>query len=231
MTETNEKTGTAARAGKNILQGFLGVLTRPTEFFRTMPHQGGFPEPLLFLVAAGLASGVIQALLSLVGLGHSSIGMSFAMILLGPVIAAVFGFVVAAILFAIWKIMGSGESFETAYRCMAYGAAIMPFTRFLLLIPYLGLLLALAWQTYLLVVASMEVHKLGRKPAMAVFGIIALIFAATGLSAQYAARSLQHNFARMKQNQNAKDPGQAVQDLGKLMQQFGKNMNKNKTGN
>lgn len=220
MSESSENAMTSEQAFGNIWQIFGGVITMPSVFFRDMPRQGGLLPPLLFLVVAALASGVVQAVLSLFGLGG---GLGLASIVLDPIAAAIFGFLSAAVLFVIWKIMGSGESYETAYRCLAYGAAIMPLVQILLVVPYLGLLLALAWQTYLLIVASIEVHKIRRTTAIAVFGVIALLFAAAGLSAQLAARNLQHNLEQMRHQAglNNTTAGSSVQDMGKLLQKFG----------
>ena len=88
-----------------------------------MPKSGGFVEPLVFMVSMGVVSGVIQSVLALVGLSFAaSFAMAIASIIIVPIMTGIFGFVGGAILFVIWKIMGSEQSFETAYRCGAYAA-------------------------------------------------------------------------------------------------------------
>lgn len=117
---------------------------------------------------------------------------------------------------------------------MAYGAAIIPITQLLYVIPYAGLILALAWQTYILIVASIEVHKINRVAATAVFGILALALAVMGFSAQMAMHNMQHNLDQirdqMSQGNDTKDAGKTMQDVGKLMQQFGQDARKHTSG-
>jgi hypothetical protein len=92
---------------KNILNTAIKVITNPVAFYRDMPKQG-ICGPLIFVVALGLVSGVITAILSIFSLGSvASVGMGLAYIILYPVMAAIGSFIGAAILFIIWKIMGS----------------------------------------------------------------------------------------------------------------------------
>ncbi len=101
-------------------QTAINVVTNPSGFFRECQngrlsgttcfcrHHGG----------GGLSVGIIQAILSFIGLGAAGCGMSgFGMILFMPDYAAIGSFIGAAILFVIWKLMGSQENYETAYRC------------------------------------------------------------------------------------------------------------------
>ncbi len=64
----------------------------------------------------------------------------------------------AAILFVIWQLLGSQQSYEVSFRCAAYALAISPITAALDFIPYLGVVVGLAWMAYILVCASVEVH-------------------------------------------------------------------------
>ena len=100
------------------------VIMAPAEFYRGMPKVGGFVDPLIFAVALGVVSGVIQAVLGLCHLGmRLTLGAAVMQIIMMPVFVAIGSFIGAAILFVIWKLMGSGESFETAYRCRS-GAGV-----------------------------------------------------------------------------------------------------------
>jgi hypothetical protein len=176
---------------KEIPGTVIEVITRPADFFRRLPRTGGFLPPLIFMVVLGTFSGLITSLLALAGLGPAGgLATGLAAVILMPVMVAIFGFIGAAVLFAIWKIMGSRESFETVYRGMAYTAAIMPVTTVLNLIPYLGSIIGLAWMTFLLVVISIEVHAIKAKTAWAGFGAICAIFALISLSAEVASRKM-----------------------------------------
>lgn len=120
-------------------QTAIKVLTAPAAFFREMPKTGGFVEPLVFAVVMGVIAGLIQSVISILGLNVAA-GMAtgVASIVIMPIMIAIVGFVGAAILFVIWKLMGSQESYETAYRCGAYISAFAPIAAVLSIIPYLG---------------------------------------------------------------------------------------------
>ena len=137
----------------------------------------------------------------------------------------IFGFIGAAIMFVIWKLMGSDESFETAYRCGAYAAAISPITSVLGVIPYIGSLIGLAWGLYLVVTASVEVHKLPAKKAWMVFGIIGAVLAIMSLSAQASARKMQKGMADWQREWGTKPAKEMTpEDAGKAAASFMKAM-------
>jgi len=233
--DTNIGSQSAAGSGDNlpsasgIVQTFVAVVTRPAEYFAAMPRTGGFVQPLIFMVLMGVAAGVVHALLGLFGLLPGVSGaMALAAIVLAPILIAIFGFVGAAILFVIWKIMGSEQSFETAYRCTAYGSAISPLTQILSVVPYLGSVLGLAWWAFILVTASTRVHHIRQGVAAAVFGVIALVFAVMSVGAEMAARHMQSVLDQAREQLQSgqggsQDGGQAMQDLGKMLEKLGKN--------
>jgi hypothetical protein len=176
-------------------QTAINVITKPADFFKSMPKTGGFLEPLIFAVIMGLISGIIQAILSFVGLGPAGsygAGMAagFGAIIFMPIAVAIGSFIGAAILFVIWKLMGSQENYETAYRCGAYLMALAPITTILNAIPYAGAIISLVICTFYLVMASVYVHKIPAQKAWLVFGIIALIFALGGVWAEHKASSM-----------------------------------------
>lgn len=221
-------TGRTEELGATIKRAFIEVMFRPDAFFSTMPRSGGYRDPLIFMVVMGVAAGLIKAVLGLVGLADMPTAMALAAVVITPILIAVFGFVGAAVLFVIWKIMGSDRDFETAYRCAAYGSAISPAAQLLHAIPYLGLVLGLAWWTLILVVASVRVHQVRRTVAMATFGIIAAVLAVAGVGAEVTAHRMADALKHAQQNGG---PGQ--QDAGKMLENMGKmlqNMNKQQQG-
>lgn len=213
-----------------IPQTALRVLTQPALFFREMPKTGGFIEPLVFMVAMGVVSGIIggllTALFSLLGL-HVGAGMvtGFIAIILMPLYyaigSAVFGFVSAAILFIIWKIMGSNEEYETAYRCNAYVSAVLPFTTVLAMIPYLGGAIGVLIGIYYLVHASIHTHGIPSRKAWLVFGIIAAVLVIFQISAQIAARRASHNLEKATESwkETSEQMQKAAEEMQKQMQQ------------
>jgi hypothetical protein len=100
-----------------ILETAKSVILNPVGFYRNMPKSGGLAEPLIFVVVLAVAAGLIQAVLGLFHLRVvASALVAIGSIVLVPVFAVIGSFIGAAILFVIWKLMGSKESFETAYR-------------------------------------------------------------------------------------------------------------------
>jgi hypothetical protein len=178
----------------------MSVLTSPSAFFREMPKTGGFVEPLIFMVIMGIISGLIQTVFSLVGLNIAAgMAMGVASIILFPIVIAIGGFIGAAILFAIWKLLGSKESYETAYRCGAYISVLMPIITVLGIIPYLGSVVGIALYIYFLVIASVEVHKIPSQKAWLVFGIIGAILIILNIRAQITARKFTKEASKFQE--------------------------------
>ena len=199
----------------------IAVITNPIGFFKTMPKTGGLVEPLIFLVLIGGVGGILQAILSIFGVGHTaSLFMVLAFIVIVPIATALFSFGSAVILYIIWKLLGSQEPFETAFRCGAYAAAISPLTTLLGIIPYLGSVLGLGWMTYLLVIASVEVYQIVAKKAWIVFGIIAALLALSSISSQIAARRITSEldqFQKTVKQAEQMTPEEAGQKMGEFL--------------
>lgn len=170
------------------------VILDPIGFYRTMPTSGGYANPIIFLVVMMVAAILVSFVFSLIGLAKFSplaggaVGLS--MLILGPIFAIIGSFIGAAILFVIWKLMGSEKNYETAYRCMAYSSAIAPVISVISFIPYLPSLVQTLWGSFLMYTASVEVHKIKDQTAKIVFGILA----ALGVMMGYGSEKAQRNF-------------------------------------
>jgi hypothetical protein len=214
-----EKKGIDFRA---MLQTAIKVVTSPPAFFREMPKTGGYAEPLLFMVVMGVVNGLVTAVLGLFGLTFIfSMGMAIASIIIYPVMYAVFGFIGAAIVYVIWKLMGSQENYETAYRCVAYIAAFMPIVSVIDIIPYIGVLAGIALLTWVYVVASVETHKLPSRKAWLVFGILGAAIFLMSLGAGMASRSMQSGT-----EQRIKEMQKNTEDMKKKLEEMQKEMEK-----
>jgi hypothetical protein len=202
-------------------QTALNVITKPTEFFKTMPKTGGFLEPLIFAVIMGFIAGIISAVLGLLGLTYDASyagAMShLGMIVFIPIAVAIGSFIGAAILFVIWKLIGSQENYETAYRCGAYLMALAPITVILRVIPYAGGVLNMALYVYFLVIASTQVHNIPSQKAWLIFGIIGVIFALIGISGEYKARNLGSQYRKTAEEIN-KQYQQHLEEARKQME-------------
>lgn len=239
--------------GKSLVSGIvstaLKVITNPSGFYREMPKTGGFQHPVIFLVAMMVVSMVIGYIGSLAHIGVSPMGGgmmgagALAGIIIAPIIGLIFSFIAAGILFVIWKIMGSQENYEMAYRCAAYSSGIIPVTSVLGFIPYLGSVAVLLWGFYLLIIASIEVHKIKSSLSWTVWGIIAALFIMLSLSAQYAARKFSGEWmekakeaeqaAKKMQESLSKMPqgGQMTEEQQKQMEEVLKKMQEEMTKN
>ena len=176
-------------------QTALNVVTKPADFFRGMPKTGGFWEPFVFAVVMGLVSGIIRAVFSLIGLGPGGAGPGGMMaglsaIIIMPIAVAIVSFIGAAILFVIWKLMGSQENYEVAYRSGAYLMALSPITAIISVVPYAGGVLSMALYVLYLVMASVYVHQIPSKKAWLVFGIIGIILALLTIRMEYKTRQM-----------------------------------------
>jgi len=210
---------------QKIKKTVFEVITNPAGFFQDMPVTGGFADPLIFLAAMGIVSGIIQAVLSIVGFGFKvSFFMALASIIFVPVMVVIFSFIGAGIFFVIWKLMGSEQSFETAYRCVAYAAAISPVTTIIGIIPYLGALIGMLWMMFLMVVVTEKVHKLESQKAWIVFGVVFGLFILLNINSQYMARKAQKEMKRFNQQMEQVED-MTPEEAGKAMGEFFKGFN------
>lgn len=207
-----------------ISESMMKVITDPVGFYQSMPRSGGYVEPLVFAVVMGVIGGLIQAVLSIFGIGFTgTILVALTSILLVPIIIAIFGFVGAAILFVIWRLLGSREPFETAYRCGAYATAITPVTTVLGIIPYIGPILGVVWMTYLMIIASIQVHQVKPKTALIVFGVLGGLLVLSSISSQFAARKMEKQFDKF-QSELGRIDEMKPEEAGKAMGEFLKGM-------
>jgi hypothetical protein len=200
-----------------IPQTAVKVLTSPSEFFRQMPKAGGFVEPLVFMIAMGVAGGLLRSILSVLRLQvGAGIAMGVGSVIIMPIMIAIFGFVGSAILFLIWKLMGSQESYETAYRCGAYIGVLTPISVLLHLIPYLGGAVSVLLMTFFLVTASVAVHNIPSRKAWLVFGIIGGLMVLFSVSAEMAARRIGKEAVRFRQE--AEEAAKTMQKQAEQLQ-------------
>jgi len=206
-----------------VINNAKAVITGPTVYFQSMPKSGGFTNPVIFVAVMAAAAGVIAAILSLFGSPVGMISAGFGAIILMPIFALIGTFIGAGILFVIWKLMGSTENYETAFRCLASITAIYPIVALLSIIPYLGTIIAVVWATYLIIEASVFVHGRDRKTSQILFGIIGALLLISNVSSEYAARKAVDRFkdleARMEDYSRL-----PPDEMGKKMGEFLKGM-------
>lgn len=174
------------------------IISNPRGYYQAMPKSGGFVEPLIFIAVMAAVMGLISAVLSLFSSSVAGLlAAGFAAIILAPIGAIIGAFIGAAILFVIWKLMGSTETYETAFRCLAAATALYPIVALLSIIPYISTIVGIAWAMYLMIEASVIVHGRERKTAQIVFGILGVLLILSNISSERAARTMEHKAHEM----------------------------------
>lgn len=162
------------RPTSNIISTAVQVISNPRRFFSSMPREGGFKEPMTFFFSMAAIGWLINLIGTTLILGKSSIISFLVMAVVGPAILFVSGFLGALILHIIWQILGSNASYETSYRTLAYATGISPLTSLISFIPVVGVPFSIAWAIFLLIIGSIEVHKVKNSLAWAVWGVLGL---------------------------------------------------------
>jgi hypothetical protein len=153
-----------------FVETLLMVLGKPGVAFTAMKREGGFGEPLLYVIVGSSFGIVVYFLMTLLlpsaiplgdrhGVGHlvgAGIGSIF-MIILAPVFAAIGAFIGAAIFHVCLMIVGGAkQSFETTFRVVCFtGGSIDP----LLIIPFCGGLIVGIWKIVLYCIGLSRAHE------------------------------------------------------------------------
>lgn len=152
------------------------LLSAPRAFYRHLPRGGGYVAPVLFV----LVLSCLPLFLPVVGKSYRLIADGAPVSVLQPALGWGFVFsligipltvVGSGVCFLIWKMLGSQQPYAVAFRCVATLAVLVPFAVLLAQVPlaWLGIVL---WGLYLLIVASVEVHKLKAWDAWLTFGAL-----------------------------------------------------------
>lgn len=179
------------------------VIFDPVGFYKPMPTTGGYVNPLIFVAVMVAATMLIGFVLNLIGLVKFNAivggGVGLSMLVIGPIVGVIASFIVAGIMFVIWKLMGSEKDYEAAYRCVAYSSAIAPVIAVISLIPYVAGLIKALWSGFLIYTASIEVHKIKAQTAMIVIGILTALNVIVGFSSERTMRSFSGKMAGFEQ--------------------------------
>ncbi len=159
-----------------VTGAIIQIVTRPTQFFRTMPRRGGFLPPWRFLLTISLIVALLDALFLVTVGGNRLLPEAGTLIVAVPIVFTCTSFVFSGILYGLWWLMGSSQSFETAYRVFAYTSAITPITTVLGFVPYLSLV-GIGWWFGLIALAGVYVHGINPRKSFVVFGVLALAVA------------------------------------------------------
>jgi len=175
----------------NFVDTWKKVITSPSEFYKSMPKEGGYGEPLKFalvnFIVLGIGSAIISILYSVIGFnlmnnafrmgdsatmatGFTIIG-AISDIIMTPILGIIGLFIVGAILFVLFKIVGGSGSYEGTVRILSYSSAVS----LLAWIPLVGIFAGL-YGLYLDIVGGKFVHNISTaRSAIAVLIPIVLL--------------------------------------------------------
>jgi len=153
------------------------LVTAPKQFFSALAKEGGYATPILYALFWLYVSTVLELIIGRLRTSPVRLGWTAEIVWLvfGPFILLGMGFLVSAVLFVLWHLMGSKENYATAFRCWAVISPLAVLGAVLGLVPFLNAL-AFLYGVFLLIIASMETHKISPKKAWAVFGAIGVAF-------------------------------------------------------
>jgi hypothetical protein len=142
---------------QNVLDSYKGILSRlvrkPAAFFESMPLEGGFLNPTLFLVGCLLICGLLSAIRT----------TSLWPIVRVPVLGTMSIYMHSFVLYFFTKRLFEGKgNYEATFRTMAYTGAVF----LVMWVPVLALA-GFFFGLYLLVLGTEKVHRIERSPAVA----------------------------------------------------------------
>lgn len=213
-----------------VIADLKAIIINPAGYYQAMPKSGGFGDPLIFIVVMAAATGIISAVLSVFGSHGGMLAIGLGAIIIMPIGAVIGAFIGAGILYVVWKLMGSEQSYETAFRCLAAVTAIYPITALLSLVPYLGSAVGILWSTYLMIEASVAVHARERKTAAIVFGVIGALLLVSNISSEHAARNMAEHMEEMGsmfEDYQDLPPEEAGKKMGEFLKGLEQGMEKN----
>ena len=146
----------------DYIETWKEVIQRPSDFFRRMPKNGGYADPLTFAAISYIIYGFLTAIFNR-GMTEGMYGyggvreFSFSTALMIAIIAPIGGiisiFIGAAIHYVIYKVLGGSGSYEGTVRFVSYATAVMVVSW----IPLIGWFFGL-YEIYLYIVSGMIVH-------------------------------------------------------------------------
>jgi hypothetical protein len=145
------------------------VMLRPSDFYREMPTTGGYSEPLTFAAISYVISGLLTVIFisGFAGgdmYGVNGFSMLLASIIMTPISGIIYLFIIGAIFYISYKVLGGNGTYEGTVRFMSYASAIV-------VVSWIPLLNLVAWiyGIYLYIVGGTFVHNVSMgKSALAI---------------------------------------------------------------
>lgn len=175
--------------GGHYLGNVVGLFRSPRELFRRLDRSAPWGAVAAYVVLWQVLSIVLTVILSFVRPGLLPLGLvgKFVWLFVGPLVGLAGLFLISAVLFFIWHVMGSPHRFGVSLRAVALLTPLEVLRAVLGVVPFLHVLV-LFLAAYLLVVISIEVHGLPALRSKVVWFSLLGAFLLVGFLATLAAR-------------------------------------------
>jgi hypothetical protein len=205
------------------------MVKNPRQFFASLPKSGGFGTPVVYALFWLFLSALVELIVGRfrpqpIRFGW---GIELGWLIAGPFILVGLGFVVSAVFFVIWHLMGSKQNYEAAFRVWAFTTPVAVAGAVLGIVPFLNTL-AFLYGLYLLVVASIEYHGISPAKSWTVWGALAALVLVLVVVSIVSRAALQRSGIQVGPGAGLPD-GQAgsLQDLaGQIQKQMEEQMKK-----
>jgi len=169
----------------SFISAVRALILSPVGFFRGIPRQGNFVNPLIFVVICALVSGILSGIIGfLISLVFRSQGFGGALasliggIILAPIGALIALFIASGVfhLFVLLLVRPSNAGFEATLRVVSYSSV----TRLINWIPIIGWIVGFVWGIVLWIFGIREVHATTTGKAVLVVLIPAVVLLILG---------------------------------------------------
>jgi len=191
--------------------------TRPNAIYDNFEKEGGYIEPIVYIVLMNVFGSIILFILSV--LTPITLIIAF----LSTPLGLISFFVTAAIFHFIWAFLGSRETYETSFRCIASLAPIFPITSIIYSIPFIGKWIAILVipfiYYYFIILASIKVHNVDEEKSRRVFLTLILIWVFFTFIGNIKLSIYQRKLKRMQ-----KEAEKQMKEYQKQMEEYEKKM-------
>ena len=191
--------------------------TSPNAIYDNFEKTGGYLEPVVYIALMNVFGSMIFSLGSLFSL--SNLLLSVIIIPIGLISS----FITAAILHFIWVFLGSKETYETSFRCIASIAPLIPISGIVYIIPFIGKWISVFIFPfifyYFIILASVNVHNVDQEKAKKVFLVLTLIWVFFSFVGNVKWSIYQRKIRKMQ-----KEAEQRMKEYQKQMEEYEKKM-------
>ena len=166
---------------RRFLDRSVSILVQPYLYFSIDDEGLDFSEGARYVAIMGILASLLGLLVEgSVITGGSGIGVLLALAI-APVIAVIASFILAGLIHLVCSLSGTTANFADSYSISAASAALAPLSVFLNLIPVIGPMIGLIWGWWIVSEGGRAVHRLPKKRARLLFGMMYGAFAVSGL--------------------------------------------------